>query len=631
MAKRRWGRKLIVEILEGRLLPTASLQPITNQTVPTKQGLTLPLLAATTATDPQNFSVTSSNPDIVASIINGPFWSINVSYTDPNNSQNNFTGTLTSQLFQSTTINGNTNPLATTTVNRITEFTNDNFYTTPTQTPTPPLPPTTNPTKTFTRIVSGFPNATGFVAQGGGPTVFGTGNSGQNGTPFNNENFQQLAFTGTNQLALANAGINTNDTQFFFTTASPNSELGYNYTVFGQLVSGQTTLARMVTVPTTTNPASGEKSLPVNNINITAVSLSNTNPNGTVLIDTTQAKQGETATITVTAVDAVDHTTTSESFTVTVGAYTGPTSSNLIQTINFKPFANPTTVTTPENIATTVQLLGQSGSPVSGSPGTLTYTLLSQPSHGTISSFNPTTGGLTYTPTTGFAGPDTFQYKVTATGPNTAAPQATSNPGTVTIHVGPINTGAVTVVGPVLVITPVPRLDFGTNKIDVAEVPNPSGTGTVIQVTVNGVIDQNQPPTSGTGAVERIAVFGGKHARNKIVIEPSVLLPVTIDGGRGFANSLTGGGGESREHGWFGFTTLIGGPGPNQLIGRAGHVRFKPTKSTTLIFAGEPRRRTSNLNPTPPGGTFFKFVEGHIVPIPTPNTFIRFPKLKKTI
>ena len=47
-------------------------------------------------------------------------------------------------------------------------------------------------------------------------------------------------------------------------------------------------------------------------------------------------------------------------------------------------------------------------------------------------------------------------------------------------------------------------------------------------------------------------------------------------------NKLTGGSGETREHGWFGHTTLVGGSGPNQLIGRAGHVRFKPTKSTTL-------------------------------------------------
>ena len=90
----------------------------------------------------------------------------------------------------------------------------------------------------------------------------------------------------------------------------------------------------------------------------------------------------------------------------------------------------------------------------------------------------------------------------------------------------------------------------------------------------------------------------------------------TIDSGHGNVAFLTGGGGPTREHGWFGHTTLIGGPGPNQLIGLAGKVKFKPTKATDLIFAGKPRRRTALLNTLPPGGTYYKFVHGHLVPIP---------------
>jgi cyclophilin family peptidyl-prolyl cis-trans isomerase len=649
LSRRRWGPRLIVEVLEGRLLLSATLQPISNQTVSTQQGLTIPLLAATGSTDPQTFTVTSSNPTIVPSIVNGPLWSVSVSYTDPSDSADNFTGTITSQLFDSTTVNGTTIPLATNTVSQITEFTNDGYYTSPTQTPAAPLPDTTNSTKTFTRIISGFPTSSDYVLQGGGPTVYGTGSSGQTGTPYQNENFQQLAFTGTDELALANAGVNTNDTQFFFTTGSPNSELGYNYTIFGQALTGvlngtavspSTVMAAMTAVPVTTNPASEEDSLPVNNIDITNVSLADqdTSPNGTLLIDTTQATVGETATITITATDSVDHTTTSESFLVTVGSYTGPTvfgnigtSGATNQTVNFKPFASPTTVTTPENAATTVQLQGVDGSQDPSAPSTLSYALVTQPSDGTVSNFNASTGTFTYTPNPGFSGQDTFTYDVTATGPISTAPNAVSNPGAVIVNVGPTNTGAVTVVGPVLMITPVPRTDYGTNTINVAQIPNPSGTGDVIQVTVNGQIDETEPPTSGTGAIDQIEVFGGRHARNRIVIEPSVTVPVTASGGRGYVNSITGGGGETREHGWFGFTRLIGGSGPNQLIGRAGLVKFRPTKSTTVIFAGVPRTRTSGLHVTAPGGTFYKYVKGRIIPIPTPNTFIRYPKLKKTI
>jgi hypothetical protein len=53
------------------------------------------------------------------------------------------------------------------------------------------------------------------------------------------------------------------------------------------------------------------------------------------------------------------------------------------------------------------------------------------------------------------------------------------------------------------------------------------------------------------------------------------------------------------------------------LIGLAGHVRFKPSKSTNVIFTGVPRRRTHLLNPLPPGGTFYRFVDGKIVPVKT--------------
>ena len=129
---------------------------------------------------------------------------------------------------------------------------------------------------------------------------------------------------------------------------------------------------------------------------------------------------------------------------------------------------------------------------------------------------------------------------------------------------------------------------------------------------VNGLLDAIQPAV---GSLDRIIVFGGKRANNDIVLDPSVTLPATIDGGHGFVNYLTGGGGETREHGWGGFTTLIGGQGTNQLIGLKGRVHFKPTKASNVIFAGVPRRRTALLNPLPPGGTFYRFRHGHLVPV----------------
>ncbi len=54
--------------------------------------------------------------------------------------------------------------------------------------------------------------------------------------------------------------------------------------------------------------------------------------------------------------------------------------------------------TVPGNTPTTVQLAGTSGYPDTTTPSTLTYSLVSQPAHGTITNFNSSTGTLTYTP-----------------------------------------------------------------------------------------------------------------------------------------------------------------------------------------------------------------------------------------
>jgi cyclophilin family peptidyl-prolyl cis-trans isomerase len=595
-----------MEGLEDRRL-LASLQPISNLTVPSLQGFTQPILAAANFNHPQTFTVTSSNPDIAASIIQGPFWTVNVNYVDPNNSSNNFNGPMTFQLFQSTTVNGTAVPLATNTVARITQFTNDNYYTTPT---TDGL----SPTKLFTRITNLTSTGSNFIAQGGAPGSVGTGgNSGQPNTPFPNENFQDLAFTGTDQLAMANAGVTaagTNDTQFFITTSNLNSILGYNYTIFGQMLTGQVILGKMIKVPTN---SSGQ---PNHNVSITAVSLSATNPNGTLLIDTTQAKPKETAMITITATDSINHTTTAEQFMVTVGPYTGPTTTNLIQTINFKPFAVAGSAPAEVNTRTSNSLQSQNTFPVASATVPIFYTLLSQPEHGTVTGFNPATGDFNYTPDVGFAGVDSFLFSATAAGPNNGtngtlgAPPATSSPQTESILVG---TGSTRKVGTVLIVTPQPRIDHGMNQIEVAQIPSSTANGgAVIQVMINGHVDTTQPAV---GDLSRIIVFGGRLAKNNIFIAPSVTVQTTIDSGHARRSFLTGGDGITLEQSWFGHTTMVGGPGSNYLIGRAGQVRFRPSAATRLVFAGVPHRRTSQLNPVAPSGTFYKFINHKLIPL----------------
>jgi cyclophilin family peptidyl-prolyl cis-trans isomerase len=620
---RRWTRSPLVESLEERqLLATgASLAAIQNQTVPAQQGLTLALDGSGT-TDNQTFTVTSSNPDIPASVINGPIWTLNITYTDPTNSNNNFSGPLVFQLVD----NAGGQTLTNATVNMINQFTTDGYY--------------NNTGKYITRVATGFPGATNYVVQGGAPNPNGSGNSGQPGTPFANQNFQQLAFSGTDQLAMANAGgTNSNDTQFFITTGSPNNALGYNYTIFGQMIpnptsssvpSDQTTLAKLTQIPVTTNPnLSGENSLPVHSPTYTATITSQpptgqpVYPSGAMLIDTTQAKAGETSTITVTAHDPTDGSTVTQSFNVTVGSYAGPTD----PAINFSPFANPVTAAAAQTQTASITLNGTSGYPDTAKPSTLTYSLLSQPAHGTITAFNPTTGTLKYTPTPGFTGTDTFRYQVTATGPQSTPSTTTSNSATVTITVSPtppVQTGAVRVVGTVLLVTPLPTWNrHATNTIDVVETASATSPGTdVIEVFVNGQLDVNQPAVgvNGSSGVDSIVVFGSR-ANDRITMDPSVTIPSLLDGGHGGRNVLKGGSIDTREHGWFGFNTLIGGTGPNQLIGRAGHVKFKPSGATDLIFAGQPHRRNALLHPTPPGGTFYVYKKGRLIPVPLSDLF----------
>ena len=605
---RRSARQPLVEALEDRQLLTASLTPISNLTVPAQQGYTVPLDGSGT-NDNQTFTVTSSNPAIAASIVSGPIWTVNVNYTDPTNSANDFSGPLVFQLFNSA---GSTT-LTPKTVSQIQTFTNDGYY--------------TDTGKYITRVATGFPGATDYVVQGGAPNSNGTGNSGQPGTPFANENVQPLAFTGSDQLAMANAGgTDSNDTQFFITTGSPNQELGYNYTIFGQMIpnptssstpSDQTTLAKLTQIPVTTNPNLGnEDSLPVNAPTFSSVTISSATtdnyPSGTLLLDTSHATSGETGTITVTATDPTDGSTVTQTFTVTVGAYAGPTD----PAINFVPFANPTTASVAQGQSTTVTLNGASGYPDTTKPSTLSYSLVSQPADGTVSNFNPSTGTFTYTPNVTFTGTETFQYQVTATGPESTPATTTSNPGTVTITVGPappVNTGAVRVVGTVLIVTPLPKVGKHVkNTIDVVQVPSTATSTTpVIEVFVNGQLDATQPQiaTSTVSGIDDIIVFGSK-ANDKITIDPSVQVPSVIDGGHGGRNVLKGGSTETLEHGWFGHNVMIGGSGPNQLIGRAGHVKFKPSKATDLIFAGQPKQPDARPQPDAARRDLLRLQEG---------------------
>ena len=482
----------------------------------------------------------------------------------------------------------------------------------------------------------------------------------------------------------------------------------YNYTIFGQVVSGLNLVNDMTHVALTGDPTnSANVTYPVSPIVVNTETLSPTNPDGVIHVNATQAQAGETSTITVTATDPSTNTSTSQSFVATVAAntnsYTGltlapvafgatqtykvntaqtiqlqgstansgatltyaittqpthgtlstPTSAGVVtytpnagyqgndsfqftvtnptakltsspKTVNLSttpsapPTAAPVTASSQFGAPATIQLAGTT--PTSGQA--INYAITTQPTKGTLSQLNATTGTVVYTPTPNTSGSDSFQYTVTTVGP--PAPGLTSQPATVTVNLvqNPVNTGAVRLIGTVLVVTPPPG-DFTSkakNTIVIKETTtNADQTMNTIQVFVNGQLDINQPQDAN---VTEIEVMGGK-ASNSITVDPSVdpAISVTLIGGHGknHDNVLQAGAGPTLEQAWFGKKNgLVGGTGTNELIARTGKVKFRPTATTDVIFAGMPHNFERVGRRVPPSGTFFKLNKhGKLVAVPT--------------
>jgi peptidylprolyl isomerase len=113
----------------------------------------------------------------------------------------------------------------------------------------------------FHRVVAGF------VIQSGDPTGTGTGGPGYK--------FQDEAVTlnyekGT--LAMANAGPDTNGSQFFITLADLTNRLPKNYTIFGRVVEGMDVVDSIGAVPVKMSPG-GEMSSPSVDVHINDITI----------------------------------------------------------------------------------------------------------------------------------------------------------------------------------------------------------------------------------------------------------------------------------------------------------------------------------------------------------------------
>lgn len=111
----------------------------------------------------------------------------------------------------------------------------------------------------FHRVIKGF------MIQGGDPQGNGTGGPGYR---FDDEKFEGEYTRGT--IAMANAGPNTNGSQFFI--MHKDYPLPKNYTIFGKVVSGIETVDKIAEAPVE-DSGMGEQSKPVTPVKITSVEI----------------------------------------------------------------------------------------------------------------------------------------------------------------------------------------------------------------------------------------------------------------------------------------------------------------------------------------------------------------------
>uniref|UniRef100_A0A915BFM1 Peptidyl-prolyl cis-trans isomerase n=1 Tax=Parascaris univalens TaxID=6257 RepID=A0A915BFM1_PARUN len=99
---------------------------------------------------------------------------------------------------------------------------------------------------TFHRIIADF------VIQGGDPTGTGRGGASIYGDRFHDEIDDSLKHTGAGVLSMANAGPNTNGSQFFITLA-PAQHLDGRHTIFGRVAAGMKVVQKIGCVETDNN------------------------------------------------------------------------------------------------------------------------------------------------------------------------------------------------------------------------------------------------------------------------------------------------------------------------------------------------------------------------------------------
>ena len=219
---RRKYRISRLEWLEPRVVLAApTLAALADVSLFGGSPLYLPLDGNDADGDALSYTVTSSNPALVATLMpaSNPTLRLTISYVgNPADPADDLNGIMEFRLFDHLTPN---------TVAKITELVNAGFYT----------------NKEFHRVYPGF------MMQGGSVTGDGTGEVNRPGFPFDDEFHESLRFTGPGLLAMAKtAADDTASSQFFLMDAASRG-LDFNYSIFGALSHNDALRKSLMAVP----------------------------------------------------------------------------------------------------------------------------------------------------------------------------------------------------------------------------------------------------------------------------------------------------------------------------------------------------------------------------------------------
>lgn len=394
---RRRPRLLGFEYLEQREVPSVTLAPINEPSIPNDKPIYVPVTVTNTPAGPVTVAATSSRSNLRAEVLTGgQSVRFDVSGTDSNGVP--FTGSLTLRLFPDSA------PLA---AQRIIDLVNSGYYV----------------GKKFPRIIDHF------MIQGGGATTSDNSPLGSFPDQFN----AAYTFDSRGLLAMANSGDDTNNSQFFITdTAVPLAQrptnLNFNYDIVGILTGGFDTYQKIITTPVSNN-GSGEVSAPKNPVTITGATVFTDTENAVVKLTPVGGfTPGASANVHVTATDGTG-TPATQDFTIT-GVADGVNSPPFITT----PVPDQTT-TAGTPVTFTVPVTDIDGSPTTIAVKDTGFGTATIP-NATVS-IDQTTKRVTITPTAGFTGTIQFKVGVRAASATDTAASYDTQPVMLTVNPAP--------------------------------------------------------------------------------------------------------------------------------------------------------------------------------------------------